>query len=82
MSTHNLYVCRLIQKSFTNLVFALMGLVLSIAAVDGVKVRFKFPVRSRFREAAEAMDRAKRIMAAAECADTLLYNTHAPPQPH
>ena len=33
-----------------------MGLVLSIAAVDGVKVRFKFPVRSRFREAAEAME--------------------------
>lgn len=55
----------------------LLALVLSVAAVDGVKVRFKLPARRTFREAAEATARANMIMAAAECADKLVYNTHA-----
>ena len=60
-----------------------MALVLIIAAVEVVKVRFKLPARRTFREVAEATALAKRIMAAAdaECADKLLYNTHAPPLP-
>ena len=63
----------------TNLASVLAALEPNVAAVDGIRVRFKFPAKSTFREAAEATARAKRIMAAAECADQLLCNTHAPP---
>ena len=55
--------------------FPLLALVLIIAAVEVVKVRFKLPARRTFREVAEATALAKKIMAAAECADK--YIQHA-----
>ena len=58
-----------------------MTLVLNIPTVDGVKVRFKLPATDTFLEADKAMARARKIMAAAESADKLVDNTHAP-KPH
>ena len=69
-------------KSSTYPVFPLLALELIIAVVEVVKVLFKLPARRTFREVVEATALAKRIMAAAECADKLLYNTHALPLPH
>ena len=40
-----------------------LALELNIAAADGARVRFKFPARIRFREAADAAARPKMIMA-------------------
>ena len=65
------------MKSYTNLLSALMALVLSIPTVDGVKVRFKLPATSTFLEAAKAMARARKIMAAAESADKLVKHACA-----